>query len=48
MRGDWACVQVRYAKAVKLGPGIPSGYYSWCVELTKHGDLDGARAKHAN
>jgi tetratricopeptide (TPR) repeat protein len=44
-RGDWAGAQVWYAKAVKLGPSIPSGYYSWGVALAKHGDLDGAAAK---
>jgi predicted negative regulator of RcsB-dependent stress response len=30
---------------VKLGPSIPSGYYSWGVALAKHGDLNGAVAK---
>jgi tetratricopeptide (TPR) repeat protein len=34
-----------YAKAVNLGPSIPSGYYSWGVALAKHGDLSGAAAK---
>jgi hypothetical protein len=45
LRGDWAGAQEWYAKAVKLGPSIPSGYYSWGVALAKHGDLDGAAAK---
>jgi tetratricopeptide (TPR) repeat protein len=30
---------------VKLGPSIPSGYYSWGGALAKHGDLNGAAAK---
>jgi tetratricopeptide (TPR) repeat protein len=30
---------------VKVGPSIPSGYYSWGVALAKHGNLDGAAAK---
>jgi tetratricopeptide (TPR) repeat protein len=45
LRGDWAGAQAWYAKAVKLAPSIPSGYYSWGVALAKHGDLDGAAAK---
>jgi tetratricopeptide (TPR) repeat protein len=45
LRGDWAGAQAWYAKAVKLGPSIPSGYYSWGVALAKHGDLNGALAK---
>jgi tetratricopeptide (TPR) repeat protein len=45
LRGDWAGAQAWYAKAVKLGPSIPSGYYSWGVALAKHGDLGGAAAK---
>jgi tetratricopeptide (TPR) repeat protein len=45
LRGDWAAAQEWYAKAVKLAPSIPSGYYSWGVALAKHGDLDGAAAK---
>ncbi len=45
LRGDWPSAQAWYAKAVKLGPSIPSGYYSWGVTLAKHGDLDGAAAK---
>jgi hypothetical protein len=45
LRGDWAGAQEWYAKAVQLGPSIPSGYYSWGVALTKRGDLDGAAAK---
>jgi tetratricopeptide (TPR) repeat protein len=45
LRGDWAGAQVWYAKAVKLGPSIPSGYYSWGVALAKHGDLSGAESK---
>ena len=45
LRSDWTGAQEWYAKAVKLGPSIPSGYYSWGVALAKHGDLDGAAAK---
>jgi hypothetical protein len=45
LRGDWAGAQEWYAKAVKLGPSIPSGYYSWGLALARHGDLDGAAAK---
>jgi tetratricopeptide (TPR) repeat protein len=45
IRGDWAGAQEWYAKAVKLGPSIPSGYYSWGLALAKHGDLAGAAAK---
>jgi tetratricopeptide (TPR) repeat protein len=45
LRGDWAGAQAWYAKAVRLGPSIPSGYYSWGVALAKHGDLNGAAAK---
>ncbi len=45
LRGDWAGAQEWYDKAVKLGPSIPSGYYSWGVALAKHGDLAGAAAK---
>jgi tetratricopeptide (TPR) repeat protein len=45
LRGDWPSAQAWYAKAVKLGPSIPSGYYSWGVTLARHGDLDGAAAK---
>ena len=45
LRGDWSGAQQWYAKAVKLAPSIPSGYYSWGMALAKHGDLDGAAAK---
>jgi tetratricopeptide (TPR) repeat protein len=45
LRRDWAGAQEWYAKAVKLGPSIPSGYYSWGVALAKHGDLDSATEK---
>jgi tetratricopeptide (TPR) repeat protein len=45
LRGDWAGAQAWYAKAVKLGPSIPTGYYSWGVALAKHGDLNGGTAK---
>jgi len=45
LRGDWPRAQEWYAKAVKLGPSIPSGYYSWGVALAKHGDFDAAAAK---
>jgi len=48
LRGDWAGAQEWYAKAVKLVPSIPSGYYSWGVALAKHGDLDAAAAKLKN
>jgi tetratricopeptide (TPR) repeat protein len=45
LRSDWAGAQEWYARAVKLAPSIPSGYYSWGVALAKHGDLVGAEAK---
>jgi tetratricopeptide (TPR) repeat protein len=45
LRDDWVGAQEWYAKAVKLGPSIPSGYYSWGVALAKRGDLVGAEAK---
>lgn len=45
LQGDWMGAQAWYAKAVKLAPSIPSGYYSWGVALAKHGDLEGAAAK---
>jgi tetratricopeptide (TPR) repeat protein len=45
LRGDWTGAQEWYAKAVKLGPSLPSGYYSWGLALAKHGDLVGATAK---
>jgi len=45
LRGDWSGAQAWYAKAVKLGPSIPSGSYSWGVALAKHGELDAAAAK---
>jgi tetratricopeptide (TPR) repeat protein len=47
LRGDWRGAQEWYAKAVKLGPDIPSSYYSWGVALIKHGDLAGGVAKFA-
>jgi tetratricopeptide (TPR) repeat protein len=45
LRGDWAGAQEWYAKAVKLAPSIPWGYYSWGLALARHGDLPGAAAK---
>jgi tetratricopeptide (TPR) repeat protein len=45
LRGDWPSAQAWYAKAVKLAPSVPSGYYSWGVALAKHSDLNGAAAK---
>ena len=42
MRGDWAGAQNWYAKAIKLGPSIPAGYYSFGLALMQHGDLNGA------
>jgi tetratricopeptide (TPR) repeat protein len=45
VRGDWTGAQEWYAKAVKLAPSIPTGYYSWGVALAKHGDLAGAESK---
>jgi tetratricopeptide (TPR) repeat protein len=47
LRGDWKGAQAWYAKAVKLGPDIPSGYYSWGMAFVRHGDLAGAAAKFA-
>jgi tetratricopeptide (TPR) repeat protein len=44
LRGDWAGAQAWYAKAVKLGPSIPSGYYSWGLAFGKRGNLDDAVA----
>src|ERR1700682_3410897 len=41
LRGDWLGAQAWYANAVKLGPSIPSGCYSWCVAPPKHGALEG-------
>ncbi|HEY1709871.1 MAG TPA: hypothetical protein VGG10_16500 [Rhizomicrobium sp.] len=48
LRGDWKDAQAWYANAVKLGPDIPSGYYSWGMALVRHGDLAGAAAKFAS
>ena len=45
LRGDWQGAQAWYARAVKLGPSIPSGYYSWGLALARHGDLEAAAAK---
>jgi len=45
LRGDWAGAQEWYAKAVKLVPSSPAGYYSWGIALMKHGDLAGAATK---
>lgn len=45
LRGDWSGAQEWYAKAVKLAPSIPSGYYSWGVALEHHGELDAALAQ---
>ncbi|HEY5048355.1 MAG TPA: hypothetical protein VII49_10065 [Rhizomicrobium sp.] len=47
LRGHWNGARDWYAKAVKLGPDIPSGYYSWGAGLARHGDLAGAAAKFA-
>ena len=33
LRGDWSGAQW-YAKAAKLGPSVPSGYYSWGIALS--------------
>lgn len=45
IRGDWSGAQEWYAKAVKLGLSIPSGYYSWGLALAAHGDFVGATEK---
>lgn len=45
LRGNWPGAQAWYAKAVKLAPSIPAGYYSWGVALAKRNDLNGAAAK---
>ena len=45
LRGDWPNAQAWYAKAVKLAPSIPSGYYSWGMALVRHGNLEGAAEK---
>ena len=42
LRGDWAGAQAWYANAIKLGPSIPSGYYSFGMALLKHDDLNRA------
>ncbi len=42
LRGDWTGAQAWYAKAIKLAPSIPSGYYSYGMALFKHNDLTGA------
>ncbi len=42
LRGNWPEAQLWYAKAIQLGPSIPSGYYSWGMALMRHGDLSGA------
>lgn len=47
LRGDWKGAREWYANAVRLGPDIPSGYYSWGMGLVRHGDLAGAAAKFA-
>lgn len=44
-RNDWAGAQQAYANAVALAPDLPTGYYSWGVALTRHGDIDGAMVK---
>jgi tetratricopeptide (TPR) repeat protein len=50
LRGDCSGAQEWYAKAVKLAPSIPSGYYSWGLALVRHEDLESAvaRFKDAN
>jgi tetratricopeptide (TPR) repeat protein len=45
LRGDWAGAQDWYAKAVKLAPSLPAGYYGWGVALAKHRDFVAAAAK---
>ena len=45
LRGDWPNAQAWYAKAVKLAPSVPSGYYSWGMALVRHGNLEGAAEK---
>jgi tetratricopeptide (TPR) repeat protein len=42
MRGNWVAAQEWYAKAVKLAPSLPAGYYSWGLALARHGDLPAA------
>jgi len=42
LRGDWTGAQQWYAKAIKLAPSIPTGYYSYGMALLKHGELSGA------
>ena len=42
LRGDWVGAQAWYAKAIKLSPNSPSGYYSLGMALVKHDDLRGA------
>jgi tetratricopeptide (TPR) repeat protein len=45
LRGDWSGAEEWYAKAVKLAPSLPAGYYSWGLALAKHGDFARAAAK---
>jgi tetratricopeptide (TPR) repeat protein len=47
LRGNWPEAQRWYAKAIKLGPSIPTGYYSWGMALMRHGDLAGAAIQFA-
>jgi len=42
LRGDWNGAKGWYAKAVKLAPSMPAGYFSFGMALIKHGDLNGA------
>jgi tetratricopeptide (TPR) repeat protein len=45
LRGDRAGAEEWYAKAVKLVPSSPAGYYSWGLALLRHGNLAEATEK---
>lgn len=47
LRGKWPEAEQWYANAIKLGPSMPAGYYSWGLALERHGDLDGAAIQFA-
>jgi tetratricopeptide (TPR) repeat protein len=38
-RGDWQGARQWYARAIKLAPSLPAGYYSWALAASRHNDL---------
>jgi tetratricopeptide (TPR) repeat protein len=42
LRSNWPEAEQWYAKAIKLAPSLPTGYYSWGLALERHGYLDEA------